>query len=191
MSKGTKRGGKLKWIIIAIVVLGVIGAVAGGGDDDKPSDSNPQKTGQAENANPETQGNPENQETEEQKSEFVVGDIVEASDLRITFVSAEEYTSDNEFIQPKEGNIFYKMEFEFENISDSDEYVSSYNFDCYADDYDMEQTWMDGFDLDATLSPGKKTKGAVFFEVPADSNAITLEYETNFWSENKVVFKVK
>ncbi len=33
-----KKGGKLKWIIIAIIVIGVIGAVAGGSDDNKVKD---------------------------------------------------------------------------------------------------------------------------------------------------------
>lgn len=33
MSKGAKRGGKLKWIIIAVIVIAVIGAASGGGDD--------------------------------------------------------------------------------------------------------------------------------------------------------------
>lgn len=128
---------------------------------------------------------------EQQKNEFVVGDVVKTSDLKITFVSAKKYKSENEFIQPKKGNVYYKMDFEFENISDSDSNVSSYDFKCYADGYDMEQTWIDGFDLDATLSSGKKTKGAVFFEVPKDSKEVTLEYETNFWTENKIVFIVK
>lgn len=50
---------------------------------------------------------------------------------------------------------------------------------------------MDGLDLDATLSAGKKTKGSVFFEVPKDAKNITVEYETNFWTENKIIFVVK
>ena len=94
-------------------------------------------------------------------------------------------------MQPKKGNVYYKMDFEFENISDSDQYVSSWDFKCYADGYDMEQSYMDGADLDATLSPGKKAKGSVFFEVPKKSKEITLEYETNFWTEDKIIFIVK
>ena len=57
--------------------------------------------------------------------------------------------------------------------------------------YDMEQAYMDEFDLDATLSAGKKTKGFVFFEVPKDAEKIFLEYETNFWTEDKIIFVVK
>lgn len=180
-----KQGGILKWILIAVVVIFVFSMLFGGEDDDSASDSNPQKVGDATVAGKDT----ETKEAGENK--FSVGEIVETSDLRITFLSAQEYQSDNEFIQPESGNVYYKMEFEFENISDSDEYISSWDFNCYADDYDMEQTYMDGWDLDATLSPGRKTKGAVFFEVPEDAKDIFLEYETNFWTENKVVFEVK
>ena len=179
-------GGIVKKILIALGVIVIISIVFGGGEDEnKPSDSNPQSVGSVENENS------ENETPEVVDNEFSVGEIVETSYLRITYLSAEEYTSDNEFIQPKDGNVYYRMGFEFENISDSDEYISSWDFTCYADDYDMEQTYFDEMDLDATLSPGKKTKGYVYFEVPADSEKITLEYETNFWSEDKVVFIVK
>lgn len=180
-----KQGGILKWILIVVVVIFVFSMLFGGEDDGSASDSNPQKVGDATVAAKDT----ETKEAEDNK--FSVGEIVETSDLRITFLSAQEYQSDNRFIQPESGNVYYKMEFEFENISDSDESISSWDFNCYADDYDMEQTYMDGRDLDATLSPGRKTKGAVFFEVPKDAKKIFLEYETNFWTENKVIFEVK
>lgn len=186
-----KQGGILRWVIILVVILALIGSCAGDGDDEKASDTNPQKVGETTEKNNSVGQQPENL-TEEVDNEFSLGEIVETSYLRISYMSAEEYISDNEFIQPKEGHIYYKMEFEFENISESDQYVSSWDFNCYADGYDMEQSYIiDGLDLDATLSPGKKTKGAVVFEVPEDAESIILEYETNFWTENKIVFVVK
>lgn len=195
-----QKGGILKWTLIAIIALVVIGAVAGSGEDpDKASDSNPQKVEElskpdSENKETESKENEENSDAQvekEPKNEFKVGDVVETSDLKIYYNGAEEYESDNQFIQPEEGNVYYKMDFEFENISNSDQYVSSWDFECYADGYDMEQSYIDGMDLDATLSPGKKTKGSVFFEVPIDSEEIILEYETNYWTEDKIVFIVK
>lgn len=179
-----KQRGIFKWILIAAVVLVFIGSSFGGGDD-SASDSNPQKVGDVSGLTK------ENDTKEEVKNKFYVGEIVETSKLRITFVSAKEYQSDNQFIQPKAGNVYYEMEFEVENISDSNQNVSSWDFDCYADNYDMEQVYMDGMDLDATLSAGKKTKGSVFFEVPEDAKEISLEYETNFWTEDKIIFVVK
>lgn len=123
---------------------------------------------------------------------FVVGDVVETSSFKISFLSVSEYVSDNPYIQPKDGNMYYRMEFEFENISDSDAAISSMmNWDCYADDYAVDQSWISDDQIDASLSPGKKVKGSVYFEVPIDANSIVLEYETNFWTENKVIFIVK
>lgn len=45
--------------------------------------------------------------------------------------------------------------------------------------------------IDATLSPGKKVFGAVYYEVPKKSKKITLEFETNFWSQDKIIFVAK
>lgn len=178
-----KQGGIGKWVIIGIVAIIILARIASGGtENSEPSDSNPKKTEQASE---------ESKQEKQKKNEFSVGDVVETSNLRISYLSAGEHNSNNEFIQPKEGNVYYKMDFEFENISDSDEYISSFSFNCYADGYSVEQAYMDGEQLDATLSPGKKTKGSVFFEVPKDANEITIEYETNFWTENKIVFIVK
>lgn len=179
-----KQGGIFKWIVIALVVILFFGIVFGS-EDDSASDSNPQKVG-------DVSGSTKEDDTKENvDNKFSVGEIVETSNLRITFVSAKEYQSDNEFMQPKAGNVYYAMEFEVENISDTDQYISSWDFACYADSYDMEQAYMDGMDLDATLSAGKKTKGSVFFEVPEDAKEIFLEYETNFWTEDKIIFVVK
>lgn len=180
-----KQGGIFKWILIAVLVVFFFGILFGGEDDDRASDSNPKKVGDA------SASSEAGDEEENVDNKFSVGEIVETSDLRITFAAAEKYKSDNEFLQPKSGNVYYKMDFEFENISDTDQYVSSWDFVCYADNYDMEQTYMDGLELDATLSPGKHTKGSVFFEVPKDAKNIVLEYETNFWTEDKVIFVVK
>lgn len=130
-------------------------------------------------------------DTGETDNLFKVGDVIKTSNFQITYLSAEKYVSDNEFIQPKKGNMYYEMAFEFENISDSDQTVSSFEFDCYADGYDMEQQYFADEQLDATLSPGKKTKGSLIFEVPSDSKEIILEYEQGFWSDDRIMFKGK
>ena len=131
------------------------------------------------------------QATEEKVNEpFKVGDTVETEDLRITFLKAEPYTE--EYDEPTKGHEFYKFEFEFVNISDSDQYVSSCDFNCYADGYDMESAYSSkDKDLDATLSAGKKAKGVVCFEIPKDAKNISLEYETNYWRDSKGCFEVK
>jgi hypothetical protein len=95
-------------------------------------------------------------------------------------------------MQPEDGFTYWRTEFEIENISDTDQTISSMmSWECYADDYSMEQSWIEDDVIDATLSPGKKVKGAMYFVVPVDAEEIIVEFETNFWSETKVVFVAK
>lgn len=42
--------------------------------------------------------------------------------------------------------------------------------------------------LGATISAGRKVKGTVTFEVPVDATVVEVEYLTNFWTSNRVVF---
>ena len=120
-----------------------------------------------------------------------VGDVVESSRLNITYLSCEEYVSDNMFVVPAEGYRFISCEFEFENVGTSDEYVSCYEFDCYADGLNCKAVFYRDDALSATLSAGRKTKGTVTFEVPIDAEVIEVEYLSNYWTSNRVVFTVE
>lgn len=189
-----KQSGIGKWIIIAIVIIIIIGAVAGGGDD---KDKNPQKvednkeTTQVDTK--ETDSNKaesETEQTEEKSNIFEVGDVVETNNFRITYVSAGEYKSDNEFLQPKDGYVYWQFEFKFENISDTDQVVSSLmDWECYADNAKVDQTYIgDNNGLDATLSAGRETQGTIYYEVPADAQNVELEYDINYWQSDKIIF---
>lgn len=134
----------------------------------------------------------EKKEVEEVENMFEVGDIAETKNLKITFVSAQDYESDNQFIQPEDGNKYIRLEFEFENIGKNDEAISSMvGWNLYADDYSMKQQWIGDDSLDADLSPGKKVKGALYFEIPVESEKIVAEYDVDILSKTKIVFKVK
>ena len=193
-----KQGGIGKWIVIAVVVIVLIAAVSGGGDN---KDKNPQKVGEmttgTASAKEETSGNDadntsdtKQQETEEVSNVFQIGDVVETENFKITFVSAGAYESDNEFLQPKDGCEYWQFEFRFENISDTDQAVSSMmDWECYADNAKADQTWIgDDNGLDATLSAGRETQGTIYFEVPKDVQSVELEYDINFWQSDKIVF---
>lgn len=177
-----KQSGKLKWIIIAVVVLAIIGSMAGGNDDEK----NVKKVGEIEQED--TSKNDNN--NQEVSNVFSVGDVVETEDFIITFISAEKHNEENEFMQPKDGYEYWKFEFKFENISDSDKSVSSMiDWECYADNSKVDQSWIgDDNGLDATLSAGRMTQGTVYFEVPIDAESIELEYDINFWQNDKIIF---
>lgn len=178
-----KQSGKLKWIIIAVVVLIIIGAALGGGGNEPTA----KKTGELDTSSNSTQSNSEEQEI---SNIFNAGDIVETDNMKITFVSASQYQEENEFMQPQDGYEYWRFEFQFENISDSDQTVSSMmDWECYADNSNVDQTWISNDNgLDATLSPGRTTQGAIFFEVPVGAQKVELEYDINFWENDKIIF---
>lgn len=190
-----KQGGIGKWIIIAVVVIILIAAVSGGGDD---KDKNPQKVGEATTGTATVKEETDTKDTSDDKTAqeeevnnvFQVGDVVETENFKITFVSAGVYESDNEFLQPKDGYEYWQFELKFENISDTDQAVSSMiDWECYADNSKVDQSWIgDDSGLDATLSSGRETQGTIYFEVPQDSQSVELEYDVNFWQSDKIIF---
>lgn len=129
--------------------------------------------------------------TEEVKEFVCIGDSVIIDDVRFTYISADEFKSTNQFIQPQEGNVFYRIEFEVENLGDDTTCISSmYGFECYADGYVATQTFFED-DLQANLSPNRKGKGALYFEVSSNATEIILEYNANMFIDDITKFKVK
>lgn len=172
-----KKGTKIILGALGIIIIG--GAVAGNSEKNKSTE----KVGEVSASNV----SEVSEETTESKP-FKTGDIVETKTLRVSYLSCGEYKSDNQFIQPKDGNKFVFFEFEFENISDSDKLVSSFDFDCFADNSSCEQVYIDNEGLNATLSQGRKTKGKVYYEVPASAQSIELEYVNNLFTSDRTVF---
>ena len=129
-------------------------------------------------------------QTKASENAHAVGEIVEAGKLRIQYLSCSEYVSDNMFIEPRDGYHYISCEFEFENIGDSDTGVTSWDFDCYANGVDCDGCYIRDDDLSATLSHGRKVKGTVTFEVPLDASIVEVEYVSNFWTSERIVFAV-
>lgn len=184
-----KQGGKLKWIILAVVALAIIGSAMGGNDSKKD-------VKKVEEVSSDTDGKTEEQASEpveEPSNIFNVGDVVETEDFKITYESAVPYTSDNEFIQPKDGCEYWEFKFKFENISDTNQSVSTMmDWECYADNSKVDQTWIgDNNGLDAKLSAGRSAEGTLYFEVPENTEKIELEYDINFWGNDKIIFVAK
>ena len=126
------------------------------------------------------------------KKKFKVGETVTTDDMKIKYLSVKDYKSDNEFMQPKKGYKYIKAEFEFVNKSKEDDLsVSTLSFSCNADDYEVETVYLDDNELDADLSPGKKAKGPIFFEVPKDAKSIEIQYESDWWDSIKFTFIAK
>ena len=201
---------KSKKIIIGVVavlfVLGAIGSMNEEKDESKGTStevvSNEDKTSdETAKADTDNKEEPKEKETkeevtptpteevaEEPSNVYAVGDEVVTDDVKISYLSSGDYKESNQFLQPKDGYKYICFEFEFENTSKSDYYISS--FDCYADGYDCEQ-YYGGENASSTLtiSSGRKAKQTVYYEVPSDATEIELEYSVNMWTSDKLVFQ--
>ena len=129
--------------------------------------------------------------TEASEDAHSVGETIDMNGFKITYVSCEPYTSDNEFIQPEEGHHFMRLTLDCANDSDEDQTISILMFNCYADGKQIAQSFNMDDDIDGTISPGHKISGTVTFEVPDDATTVEAEYTSNVWTSEHIVFKVQ
>lgn len=168
------------WCVVGIIII--LGMVIGA-------------NGSSEQKNTLSDGEESIQSNSEtiQKTEYNVGETYEDEYIAIKYVSKNEnFTKYSKYADIKKGYKVIQATFEFENVGTTDEYIYSGAFNCYADGYDCETFYsVEDSSFSATLSSRKKTKGNVYFEVPKDAKEITIEYEVNAWTSEKVVFVVK
>lgn len=191
-----KQGGALKWVIIAFVVICIIGAAAGR-KDDKPTrvgDNNPSSAGG--NSNESQQNSVESSSEEEKETVFRKGEIAELNGVQVTLTDYKESTG-SEYNKPTDGNVFLMAEFEISNNTEKELTVSSMmSFDAYADDYALNFSFSalmekEGNQLDGTVAAGKKLKGWIGWEVPADYQNVEIHFTDNVWSSDKFVFLIE
>lgn len=124
---------------------------------------------------------------------FNVGDVFDSDTLKIMYIDCGEYETNNEFMKPESGNKFIYVDFSIHNTGDSDYSIGSLSFDCYADDTECTFAITDiesAMTSITTLSPGRNVAGRICYEVPADATSIEIEFETSFWTEDKIYFIV-
>lgn len=169
------------WGIIIIALLVLIGGING------------QQQVQTTLSSDEINQSKPNVNNTEQEKKYSVGEIYQDNSMAIKYVSLDEnFTGYNQYADIKEGCKIVKAEFEAENLGTSDLYFSAYNFKCYADGYDCESFWFaDNSGFSSNLSNKKKAKGTVYFQVPIESQSVTIEYDLNIFTNGKVEFIVK
>lgn len=164
------------WTIIIIVIIAI--ATAG--------ESNNTTVISQDNSSKEVETN---QKTEKKVN---VGEVVQTDEVKISYKSSKEYTKYNSYSKPKSGNKIMRVEFEFENISNGDIYLEG--LECYADGEKCEEYYYaDDYKSPTleSLSKGKKVKSVLYYEVPKSAKEVILEYETDYWTSEKVEFIVK
>ena len=130
----------------------------------------------------------------EEKTKFYEGETAILKDVSVTFLGVTESTGST-FNYPTDGNVFVLCEFEIANNSDKEINVSSMlSFEAYCDDYTctfsltalMEKGNKN--QLDGTVAPGKKFKGVIGYEVPADWGELEVRFTPDFWYGKEIVF---
>lgn len=135
-----------------------------------------------------------NSETEETVS---AGYSFEAKGFKITInetnVDFTDYDNEYGLNTPQSGMKYVMASFTFENTNKMDNYVSIYDFECYADGELCEQVYgLDDSDfINANLSSGRKVSFKTYYSVPINAKTIDLEYETNFWTDKKEIIKIQ
>ena len=184
ISKGAKRcpkcGGKLGmpgWIkvlvIFLIIIFCVVGCMSSCG---KAVDEAVEET---KNEYKDKNG----------KTSFKVNESFENKYEKITMTEVNtNFTDYSEYSKPADGNKYIMVKFEVENINNENDelYVSTLNFNAFADGVAVDNSYVgnDKFkDLSATVGKGKKAVGYIFYEVPTDAKKIVIDYNADFWSD--------
>lgn len=187
-----KDGRKKTCSIISLVISGVWLFLAIG----LQSSSDDSKTNSNNNVLENVQ---ENNNAQDSKKEFLIGEVAEYKDVKITVINYEE-SMGNDWGKPSEGNVFIFPEIEITNNSNKEISVSSImSFECYIDDYKadfnsdafMAISTEDGKQqLDGSIAPGKKLKGVLGIEAPNDWKTIEIYYKDNVWLSSNFSFKI-
>lgn len=123
------------------------------------------------------------EEYEEQTVEseqFTIGSSFEANNFRITIDDVNlDFKDYHDAYTPAEGMKYITVSFTFENIGDSDNYVSIYDFECYADEFLAEQCYYFSNDfINTNLSPERKVSFSTCYIIPSNAESIELEYKS-------------
>lgn len=187
--KKQKANGCLTAIVV-VLAIALIGSCFGGGSDN--TETTP-STVSEESSIPskETTAVATSAST---STVFGVGDTVEVdAGIEMTILSAGEYKSDNQFIAPADGKIFYKIDVEITNNSDTDTTISSLvSFEAYEDDYSIDETYSSGIEdaLSGSVAAGKKIKGSLCYELNSDWKELEIQYKPNVWKNEKIIFQL-
>ena len=193
----------LKGIAILFVLLIVLGALGSGGNKKEatkaPEPAPVEEVAEAPAEEPAEEPAPAEEPTEEpapveepaeepaeepveEKAEYGVGDTLTQNDITVTFLGVTE-TRGSAYNKPSEGNVYVLCEFEITNNKSTDLGVSSMmNFEVYCDDYSTSLSLGALIEsgnknqLDGTIAGGKKMKGVVGYEVPADWTQLEIHY---------------
>lgn len=138
-------------------------------------------------------GNVNDEKSDKPDAAYSVGDVYEDDSVKIMYLGSGDYEVQNEYTQPETGNKYIFVEFSIENVGESDCSVGYASFRCYADDTECSNPIISSegaMTVITSLSPGRNTKGKIFYEVPTGAKKVEIEYETNILTQTKIFFNI-
>ncbi|NGT03890.1 DUF4352 domain-containing protein [Clostridium perfringens] len=131
------------------------------------------------------------QEQQEQQVEtFKVGDTIQTKDFKIT-VNKVETSEGGEFVKPKDGNEFIKVDITIENTSKEEQNVSSMIMFKVVDkdgrSYNQAIVEDQNGQLDGKVAPGRKMTGEYVVEVPKGDTGLQLEFDSSLLNSGQVI----
>ena len=175
-------------MIICVVAVIIIAAIAGGGNDEgvKKVDGTGSNASGKQTQAAKTSAN-------EGPLTFTVGETAQYKGINVTFVEVKENEGDT-FNKPSDGNKFVLAVFEIENKSDEQFNFSSIMCsEAYYDGYSVDTSLLAGLgatesSLDGDCAPGKKLRGYLAYELPADYKELEIQLQLDIWDDEKIVF---
>jgi Ca2+/Na+ antiporter len=129
---------------------------------------------------------PEEQTLEKEKTEekiaieiYNIGDKVKLGDEILTVYSFSDYKEPNEFGQSKGGNKYVMIDVSVENIGTDAITIDSFDFalqDSNSYSYEPAITSKEPYLSAETISPGRKTRGFITYEVPKNASGFKSVY---------------
>lgn len=203
------------WTIVVIVILALAAGGGGGDSNESEGDTGPevaQTSGEVSEdtqqqvqesepvSEPEEQSKEEVEQPEEQEEPepkgpetYNIGDTVEAGDYIFTVNSVRE-DKGGDFLKPDEGNIYYIIDATVENKGDKSINVSSLLMFTLIDEegytYDITFGPDTKGQLDGEIAPGRKLRGELAFEIPADATGLELEIDPSLFGDGKIIYKL-
>ncbi len=135
------------------------------------------------------------EEPEDSEEVFAVGDTVAMGELEFTLHSVRWY--DGEFVAPDEGKGYLLIDATVDNKSDEGKTISSLlMFSVYDDEHRSADVAVGALgeiegQLDGDLGAGRKMRGELPFEVPADSEHFELLFEPDFLGFGQAIFVIQ
>ena len=168
-----------KGLVVLLSAIVISGALVGCGSD------TPKKV--------EDQNQKQEQQQESKVETFKVGDTIQTKDFKIT-VNKVETSEGGEFVKPKDGNEFIKVDITIENTSKEEQNISSMLMFKVVDKdgRSCNQAIVDNQkgQLDGKVAPGRKMTGEYVVEVPKGATGLQLEFDSSLLTSGQVIVDV-